>query len=68
LLLDAVQRWYRFYEAPLDEMSSEALCRAATERYQEGHRTVEEIARMLIGIYVGILSTRLKAPSSSSLH
>jgi hypothetical protein len=68
LLSEAVQRWYRFYELPLDEDASETLCGAAIGLYREGHRSVEEIATMLIGTYVGVPSTRVNAPTSHSLN
>jgi hypothetical protein len=68
LLSQAVQQWYRFYEVPLDETASDTLCGAALELYTQGHRTVEDIATILIGTYVGISSTRVNAPTFRSVH
>ncbi|NKL39753.1 hypothetical protein GFL57_01755 [Rhizobium leguminosarum bv. viciae] len=44
------------------------LCDAAIELYNEGCRSVEEMATLLIGTYVGLPATRVNAPSSSSVH
>jgi hypothetical protein len=68
VLSEAVQRWYRYYEVSVDDTATETLCGAALELYNEGHRTVEEIATILIGTYVGISSTRVNAPTSQSVH
>jgi hypothetical protein len=68
LLSEAVQRWYRFYEVPPDEAATDILCSAALGLYREGHRSLEDIATVLIGTYVGISATRVNAPTSQSVH
>jgi hypothetical protein len=52
---EAVENWYRFYEVPPNEHSSEALCNAAISLCNEGYRTIDDIATALIGTYIGIL-------------
>ncbi|ACS60070.1 conserved hypothetical protein (plasmid) [Rhizobium leguminosarum bv. trifolii WSM1325] len=41
---------------------------AAIELYNKDCRSVEEMATVLIGTYVGLAATRVNAPSSSSVH
>ncbi|MGO4568375.1 hypothetical protein AB4Z52_25790 [Rhizobium sp. 2YAF20] len=68
VLSEALQQWYRYYEVPPGEAASDTLCGAALRLYNEGHRTVQEIATILIGTYVGISSTRVNAPTSQLVH
>ncbi|MGM5056121.1 hypothetical protein ACD589_15740 [Rhizobium sp. 814_E9_N1_1] len=68
LMSKAVREWYRYYEVEWDDQASSFLCDAAIELYNEGCRSVEEMATVLIGTYVGLAATRVNAPSSSSLH
>lgn len=68
MLSEAVQAWYRYYEVAPDETASEKLCSAALDFFNEGYRTKDDIATMLIGTYVGRWSTRVNAPASSALH
>ncbi len=68
LMQQAVLHWYRYYEVSPDEPSSRVLRLAATKLYGEGYRSVEDIATMLIGTYVGIWSTKVNAPGSSAVH
>jgi len=68
MLSDAVQAWYRFYELPPADPASHTLCNAAIALFNEGYRTVDEIATALIGAYVGFVATRTNAPTSMSLH
>jgi hypothetical protein len=68
LLSEAVQRWYRFYEVSPDEAVSDVLCSAALGLYREGHRSLEDIATVLIGTYVGISATRVNATTSQLVH
>ncbi|MGR8925311.1 hypothetical protein ACU8MB_16365 [Rhizobium leguminosarum] len=68
LMSKAVREWYRYYEVEWDDQASSLLCDAAIELYNEGCRSVEEMATVLIGTYVGLAATRVNAPSSSSVH
>jgi hypothetical protein len=65
---EAVQNWYRFYEVPPNEQSSQVLCTAAINLYNEGYRSADDIATALIGTYVGVWSTKVNAPASSAIH
>lgn len=65
---EAVQNWYRFYEVQPNDQSSHVLCTAAINLYNEGYRTVDDIAAALIVTYAGIWSTKVNAPTSSSIH
>lgn len=68
MMSEAVQAWYRFYEVSPDDRATEMLSSAAIDLYNEGYRSADEIATMLIGSYVGIWSTRVNAPTSAALH
>ncbi|MBY3043718.1 hypothetical protein [Rhizobium leguminosarum] len=68
LMSKAVREWYRHYEVEWDDQASSFLCDAAIELYNEGCRSVEEMATVLIGTYVGLAATRVNAPTSSSVH
>jgi hypothetical protein len=68
MLSEAVQAWYRYYEVAPDEQASHTLCSAAIDLFNEGYRTCDGIATMLIGTYVGRWSTRVNAPTSQSIH
>jgi hypothetical protein len=50
------------------DTASHVLRTAATNRYNEGYRTADDIAAVLIGTYVGIYSTNVNAPTSASVH
>jgi hypothetical protein len=65
---EAVRNWYRFYEVPPNKQSSQVLCTAAINLYNEGYRSVDDIATVLIGTYVGIWSTKVNAPTSATIH
>ncbi len=64
----AVSEWYRHYNVTWDDHASSFLCDAAIELYDGGCRSVDEMAMMLIGTYVGLAATRVNAPSSGSVH
>lgn len=68
LMSEAVQAWYRFYEVSPDDRASQVLCNAAIDLYNDGYRTVDDIATVLIGTYVGIWSTKINAATSTSVH
>jgi hypothetical protein len=68
MLSEAVQQWYRHYEVRPDERASNALCSKALDLYNEGYRTADDIATMLIGTFFGLWSTRANAATSVSVH
>ena len=68
MLSEAVQAWYRYYEVKPDEQASAVLCSAAIDLFHQGYHSADDIAIVLIGTYIGKLSTRINAPSSTSLH
>jgi len=68
LISDAVQAWYRFYEISPDDTASETLCAAAIGLFNDGCRSSDDIATMLIGTFVGRWFTRANAPTSNSSH
>ncbi len=68
MLSSAVQRWYRHYSDEHDERTSDVLCQATIALFEQGHRSEDEIVTLLIGSYVGLDSTRVNAPTSSSVH
>ncbi|WP_156392892.1 hypothetical protein [Rhizobium sp. Root1220] len=43
-MCEAAQNWYRFYEVPRHELSSQVLCNAAINLYNEGYRSVDDLA------------------------
>jgi hypothetical protein len=67
-LSKAVSRWFEYYNAEYDETASETLCNAAVDLFNEGYRSTDEIATLLIGTYIGIWSTRVNAPTSCAIH
>jgi hypothetical protein len=64
----AVQNWYRFYEVEWNDEVSSFLCSAAIALYNDGCRCADEMATTLIGEYVGLVATRINAPTSMSVH
>jgi len=68
IMTGAVREWYRHYNAMWDDEASSVLCDAAIELYNEGCRSVEEMATVLIGTYVGVAATRVNAPTSDAIH
>ncbi len=64
----AVRAWFLYYEETPDERASNVLSSAAIEFYNDGYRSAEDIAAMLIGTYVGLFSTRVNAPTSQAIH
>jgi hypothetical protein len=64
----AIREWYRHYNVTWDDQASSFLCDAAIELYDDGCRSVQEMATILIGTYVGLAATRVNAPSSNSVH
>ncbi|WP_018858705.1 hypothetical protein [Rhizobium sp. 42MFCr.1] len=65
---EAVQAWHRHYGIIPNEQSTSVLCLAAIELYNEGYRSLDEIAAMLISTYVGQDATRVNAPTSAAVH
>jgi hypothetical protein len=41
---------------------------AALNLYRDGYRTIDDIATVLIGTYVGLSATRINAPTSEAVH
>ncbi|MBA9033887.1 hypothetical protein [Rhizobium leguminosarum] len=68
VISEAVRRWFDFYEVPPDERVSDTLSGAAVALYGDGYRTVDDIATLLIGTYVGLWATRINAPTSEAVH
>lgn len=68
MLSSAVQRWYHYYAVAHDDRTSDVLCRAAIVLFEDGHRSEDEIATLLIASYVGADSIKVNAPTSSSEH
>jgi hypothetical protein len=68
MLSEAVQAWYRFYEVSPHARASQFLSKAAINLYNDGYKTADDIASVLIGTYVGIWSTKVNAPTSASIH
>jgi hypothetical protein len=67
-MAEAVQAWHRHYGIIPNEQSTSVLCLAAIELYNEGYRSLDEIAAMLISTYVGKEATRVNAPTSAAVH
>ena len=65
---EAVQAWHRHYGIIPNEQSTSVLCLAAIELYNEGYRSLDEIAAMLVSTYVGQEATRVNAPTSAAVH
>ncbi len=68
IISKAVSQWYRHYNVTWDDEASSFLCDAAIKLYEEGSRSAEEMATVLIGTYVGLAATRVNAPTSDALH
>lgn len=68
IMSKAVREWYRHYNVSWDDQASSFLCDAAIELYNDGCRSVQEMATVLIGTYVGLEATRVNAPSSNAMH
>jgi hypothetical protein len=68
MLSRAVQAWYRHYGASVNDTRTQVLCSAAIDLYNDGHRTIEEIASRLIDTYNGPDTTRINAATSIAIH
>lgn len=68
ILSRAVQAWYRHYGASVNDTRTQVLCSAAIDLYNDGHRTIEEIASRLIDTYNGPDTTRINAATSIAIH
>ncbi len=68
LITAAVKEWYDFYDVKPDDQASEALCNAALGFIRSGHETSDDVATLLIGLFVGKWSTRVNAPTSHAVH
>jgi hypothetical protein len=68
VLSDAVRTWYRHNHATPTELSTQLLCSAAVDLYNQGHRTREELVTLLIMKFDSPDSLKVNAPSSTSHH
>ncbi|EPE94839.1 hypothetical protein [Rhizobium grahamii] len=68
ILSRAVQQWYRYYDVDPDEQASTFLNHAAIELFDQGHRSVEGIATMLIENYIGEWPMIMNAPGTNTLQ
>ncbi|NKQ87432.1 hypothetical protein [Rhizobium ruizarguesonis] len=68
VLSEAVRTWYRHNHATPTEQSTQLLCSAAVDLYNQGHRTREELVTLLIIKFDSPDSLEVKAPSSTSHH
>jgi len=68
VIAKAVREWYRHYDVEWDDSASSFLCDAAIELYDGGCRSLENMATILIGNYVGLAATRVNAPTSDAVH
>ncbi|EJC71248.1 hypothetical protein [Rhizobium leguminosarum] len=68
VLSDAIRTWYRHHHATPTEQSTQLLCSAAVDLYNQGHRTREELITLLIMKFDSPDSLKVNAPSSTSHH
>ncbi|MBB5261773.1 hypothetical protein [Rhizobium leguminosarum] len=68
VLSEAVRTWYRHNHATPTEQSTQLLCSAAVDLYNQGHRTREELVTLLIMKFASPDSLKVNAPSSTSHH
>ncbi|WP_312862106.1 hypothetical protein [Rhizobium sp. P32RR-XVIII] len=52
----------------MNDTRTQVLCSAAIDLYNDGHRTIEEIASRLIDTYNGPDTTRINAATSMAIH
>ncbi|EPE96256.1 hypothetical protein RGCCGE502_21265 [Rhizobium grahamii CCGE 502] len=64
----SVQLWYRHFKAEPDEKTSEVICSAAIDLFNQGHRTQEELTRILIARFPGVFGSIANAPTSIAVH
>ncbi|NEI96447.1 hypothetical protein [Rhizobium ruizarguesonis] len=68
VLSDAIRTWYRHNHATPTEQSTQLLCSAVVDLYNQGHRTREELITLLIMKFDSLDSLKVNAPSSTSHH
>ncbi|NEH46801.1 hypothetical protein [Rhizobium leguminosarum] len=68
VLSDAIRTWYRHHHATPTEQSTQLLCSAAVDLYNQGHRTREELITLLMMKFDSPDSLKVNAPSSTSHH
>lgn len=68
LLASAVDQWFRYYEVEHDHHVWDVLCNAAIDFYNDGYRSEDDLATLLIGTFVGVASTKINASSSATVH
>ncbi|MBB3545511.1 MULTISPECIES: hypothetical protein [unclassified Rhizobium] len=68
VLSQAVQSWYRHFKAKPDEKTSEVICSAAIVLFNQGHRTQEDLTRILIARFPNLAGSIANAPTSIAIH
>ncbi|MBB3317671.1 MULTISPECIES: hypothetical protein [unclassified Rhizobium] len=68
LLSRSVQTWYKHFQAAPDLRASETLCGAAIDLFNQGHRTQEELASILIERYPGLAATLVTSSTAITIH
>ncbi|OWW00452.1 hypothetical protein [Rhizobium sp. R693] len=68
ILSRAVQQWYLYYDIDPDDQASTLLNRAAVALFDQGHRSVEGIATMLIENYIGPWPVTMNAQGSKTIQ
>ena len=68
LLSDAVRTWYRHNGVAPTQASTQLLCSAVVEFYNQGHKTREELTTLLIMKFDSPNALKINAPSSASHH
>ncbi|MEH7909887.1 hypothetical protein V7798_21515 [Rhizobium laguerreae] len=68
MLSDAVQIWHRHNHATPTERSTQMLCSAAVDLFNQGHKTREELITLLIMKFDSPDSLKGNAQSSASHH
>jgi hypothetical protein len=66
-LLQAIVEWFSFYSVPFEEEVANVLCDRAIMLYNQG-ASGSEITEHLLTHFVGLVSTKANAPTSSALH
>ncbi len=68
ILSRAVREWYQYYDVDPDEQASKVLNDVAVELFDQGHRSVEGIATVLIENYVGPWSMKADIKASNTIQ
>jgi hypothetical protein len=68
LLASAVDQWFRYYEVRHDDHVWKVLRNAALYLYKDGYRSDGDLATLLIGTFVRMVSTKINASASATVH